>query len=182
MSEYTTIARPYAKAVFAHALSAKKLELWSQLFEGFALICAEKPALSFLDNPASTTQQRASLFDVVFSMLEAKDEKEKAQNFISLLAEKSRLAILPDIGSLYEQLRADYEKTIEVTVRTFKKLSEAHKEKLMHSLEQRLHRKIKINEVLDKNILGGAIIQAGDFVIDGSVKGKLNKLAAGLAA
>ena len=67
-------------------------------------------------------------------------------------------------------------------MRTFKELSDAQKNKLVHSLEKRLQRKIKLNEVLDESLLGGAVVQAGDLVIDGSVKGKLNKLAAGLAA
>ena len=182
MSEYTTIARPYAKAIFAHALSVDKLELWSQLLQGFALICIDEQAADFLDNPVTSVDQRATLFTIIPDLIKAGDEAEQANNFILLLAENRRIDVLPEIARLYAQFRADYEKTLEVMVRTFKPLSEAHKDKLVRSLEKRLQRKIKLDEVLDKNLLGGVIIQAGDFVIDGSVKGKLNKLAAGLAA
>lgn len=182
MSEYTTIARPYAKAVFSHALAADKLELWSQLLEGFTMVCTDEQAEAFLENPISTVEERASLFKIIPELIKADDEAEKAINFTRLLAENRRIDTIPEITRLYAQLRADYEKTLEVTVRTFKELSDAQKNKLVHSLEKRLQRKIKLNEVLDESLLGGAVVQAGDLVIDGSVKGKLNKLAAGLAA
>ena len=182
MSEHTTIARPYAKAAFYHALAINKLDLWSAMLEGFALIEQDALAKVFLDNPAASIEQKVLLFALVGEQLVQDKESDNAQNFIKVLAENRRIGVLPEINRLFVLLRADYEKTLNVTVRSFKPLSEAQKSKLMQSLEARLQRKIVIDEVVDNNLLGGAVIQAGDFVIDGSVKGKLNKLAANIAA
>lgn len=182
MSELTTIARPYAKAAFAHALAENAIGLWASILEGFTFVYEDERAQSFLDNPAASIEQRAALFDLVTDQFSNNDEAVKAHNFIALLAENRRMDALPEIHRLFTLLRAEYEKTLAVTVRTFRALADEQKSQLTQMLERRLQRTVVIHEELDQSLLGGAIIQAGDFVIDGSVKGKLNKLAASIAA
>ncbi|MCC5792796.1 MAG: F0F1 ATP synthase subunit delta [Legionellaceae bacterium] len=182
MSEYTTIARPYAKAAFEFAHQADLLPLWSDALRAFAQAAADPQALGFIENPASTSEQQVALFTSIIDGLQLAKAKKGLQNFIQVLAAHHRLAVLPEIFLLYEQLKAEFEKNLDVQVRSFSPLSTRQKESLQTSLAKRLQKNIVINEVIDKNLLGGAIIQAGDFVIDGSVRGKLAKLAAGLAA
>ena len=90
--------------------------------------------------------------------------------------------VLPEIHATYEALKAEQEKSLEVSVISFASMSDKQKQALSESLKSRLQREITINETVDPSILGGAIIRAGDLVIDGSVKGKLEKLKTEIAA
>ncbi len=182
MSDYKTMARPYAKALFAHALSNKSLELWTEILSAMSFVYTDKQTQSFLQNPASTPEQQVELFDLVQRLVKVEEEKEPLNNFVALLAENKRMQLIPEIENLFNALRAEHEKTIKVQLKSYQSISKAQKDKLISALEKRLHCKVQIEETIDKEILGGAIIQAGDFVIDGSVRGKLNKLAATIAA
>lgn len=182
MSEYTTIARPYAKAAFEHALSHKAMETWGNALQALMLSCSDERALAFFDNPNVDNGQKTALLEAVLERVAMGDEAQNITNFVQLLADNNRLVVVPEIYGAFEVFRSAYENTLEVTVRTFSALNDTQKEALMASLEKRLHRKIIIKEVLDESLLGGAIVQAGDMVIDGSVRGKLAKLATDLAA
>lgn len=180
MSDSTTIARPYAKAIFEHALAEKKLGEWS----GYLLILAQAVSMpiasEFINNPASTEEQHV---DLLQSVCGAKAKEDKSLiNLITLLAANKRLMLLPEIKGLYEVHKADQEKTLSVDVNSFSEFSPAQQQKLVDSLSQRLQRKVSLKINIDPSLLGGAVIQAGDLVIDGSVRGKLNKLGTGLTA
>lgn len=180
MSDSTTIARPYAKAVFEYALAEKKLAEWSAYLLTLAQVVLTPEAAQFIENPISTVEQHIELLQGVIKAGSSKNES--INNLIALLATNKRLMLLPAISALYEVHRAEQEKTLDVDVSSFSDLSSKQQESLIESLSKRLQRKVSLKINIDPSLLGGAIIRAGDLVIDGSVRGKLNKLSTGLAA
>lgn len=181
MSDSTTIARPYAKAIFEQALSDKKLAEWSENLLCLAQAITTAEGTQFIANPASTAEQQMELLNAVCSA-RAQDEDKSLTNLIALLATNKRLMLLPDIYALYEAHRAEQEKTLEVDVLSFSDVSAEQQQKMIESLSKRLQRSVSLKISIDPSLLGGAVIRAGDLVIDGSVRGKLNKLRTGLAA
>ena len=180
MSDSTTIARPYAKAIFEHALDEKKLAQWSEYLLVLTQAVLSPEAQVFINNPASLVEQKIELLQALFS---ARIKENKALgNLITLLATNKRLMLLSEIRSLYEMHRADQEKTLDVDVISFSTVSSTQEQQLIDSLSKRLQRKVSLKISIDPSLLGGAVIRAGDLVIDGSVRGKLNKLGTGLAA
>jgi F-type H+-transporting ATPase subunit delta len=174
----TTIARPYAKAIFEIALENNELQKWSDLLYIFASISLDKDVVALIEKPGFPIESQITIFEEVAGSLMLKE----AKNFLKLLAENKRLLVLADIKANFEMLKAEQEKSLDVTVISFDAMSNEQKEALAQSLKKRMNRDISINETIDKSILGGAIVRAGDLVIDGSVRGKLNKLKAELAA
>lgn len=181
MSNNTTIARPYATALFEHAFAANKPGLWSDVLFNLAVAVSDENGLQFLLNPAVSEKQQIELLMTLFSKLES-EEVAVIKNMIALLAHNKRLPLLAEIKVLYEALRAEQEKTLDVKVTSYSELSAEQQTKLVSSLCNRLKRQVTLNLNVDKSLLGGVIIHAGDLVIDGSVRGKLNKLSADLAA
>jgi F-type H+-transporting ATPase subunit delta len=170
--ELTTIARPYAQAAFEYALEKNELASWEGMLRSAAEMVQQKNIANMLNSPQLTTKQLADLFcDVLEKLL----NKEK-RNFIHTLAEYKRLPVLPDIVELFASYRADREKTIEVEIRSAFPLEEFYKDKFINSLTKRLQRKVSLQCDVDPTLIGGAIVRAGDMVIDGSVRGKLNRL------
>ncbi|MDI1351704.1 MAG: F0F1 ATP synthase subunit delta [bacterium] len=180
MSDSTTIARPYAKAIFEHALAENKLAQWSEYLHALAQTVLTPQAAQFIANPASTDEQHIDLLQSVSGS--AHQSYESLNNLIHLLAVNKRLMLLPEIKSLYEIHRAEQEKTLDVDVISFSSVSPEQQQQMITSLSKRLQRKVSLNISIDPSLLGGAVIRAGDLVIDGSVRGKLNKLRTGLAA
>jgi len=180
MSDSTTIARPYAKAIFEQALAEKKLAEWSEHLHILAEVVLTPQAFEFITNPASTVKQHIELLQAVCSS--KVKENNSLNNLIALLATNKRLLLLPEIKELYDAHRAEQEKTLDVDVISFSTVSPAQQQQMIESLSQRLQRKVSLKISIDPSLLGGAVIQAGDLVIDGSVRGKLNKLSTGLAA
>ncbi|WED42961.1 F0F1 ATP synthase subunit delta [Legionella cardiaca] len=181
MPDTTTIARPYAKAIFEYALAVNKLSQWSEILQTLAVSVLTEEVAEFIMNPATTEAQQSELLMAPFAKT-GKNELQAIENLISTLAANKRLILLPDIKVLFEALRAEQEKTLVVNVRSFSEFSAAQTEQLKTSLSQRLKREVTLKVVIDPSLLGGAVIQAGDLVIDGSVRGQLNKLSTELAA
>lgn len=181
MSNQTSIARPYAKALFQHALSTETLLSWSLCiqFMGNLMNCDELRAL--IKNPTISAAQQA---DVIFSLMQKASFElpSTLPHFIALLADNKRLFILPGIAMQYEALRALQERTMAVTVSTFAPLTADQIQRLTQALSARFHRLVTLEQVVDQSLLGGAVIRANNLVIDGSVKGQLMKLGATLAA
>ncbi len=172
MAEVITIARPYAVAVFSLAQEKGDLQTWSDLLQ-VAAQCADTAEVeAILTNPAVSDEQAVNLLGDVVGELSA-----DARNFLLLLAENNRLLLLPEIATLYEQLRAESEQTMTAEVVTARALSDAQKTKIAAALKKRLGKEVTLTEQVDESLLGGAIIRAGDLVIDGSALGKLNRLA-----
>ncbi|KTD19561.1 F0F1 ATP synthase subunit delta [Legionella londiniensis] len=185
MSDTMTLSRPYAQAVFEHALANQQLPLWSAILHDLAYAVLDPKAKRLLSDPTVTIELKCQLLLSIFkepSRPKTAQELPVVENLIRLLAENKRLMALPDMYAQYEALRAEQEKTLEVHVSSFSALSPEQQNQLVQSLSQRLQRQITLKVDIDKTLLGGAIIRAGDLVIDGSVRGQLNKLGTSLAA
>lgn len=173
MAELTTLARPYAKAVFEVALGDNELDKWSKMLTVCAAVAEHEKVSAVLSSPVLSDHQLAQ----TFIELCGDEVNEKGGNFIQILAENKRLPLLPELHELFEELKANQEKTIDVEISTAFEISAEVAEKLAQSLSKRLQREIKLETSVNKSLIGGAIIRAGDSVIDSSVRGKLKKLA-----
>lgn len=166
------IARPYAKAIFALALADNKLHEWSEILNMFTYITQNIYVEKILGNPEINWQQRASLFAEICAQV----IDEKGKNFLEVLAKQKRLAILPLITDLYEQLRNKHENIVKIKIISAIPLLKEQQEKLQQRLQKRIGTKIIPQYQQDQSLLGGIVIRIGDQVIDGSVRGKLQKL------
>jgi F-type H+-transporting ATPase subunit delta len=174
MSELTNVARPYAKAAFDFAVEHQALSAWAEMLF-FAAKVAENPVV--VQHLQSGTVQAQSEF---FIQVCAEQLNEQGQNFIKVMAENHRLLALPAVYERFAELKAEFEKEATVDVVSATELSAAQRESLIAALSQRLARKVKLNCSIDPSIVGGMLIKAGDMVIDGSVRGKLDRLATAL--
>jgi F-type H+-transporting ATPase subunit delta len=177
MAELTTVARPYAKAAFEFAREAGKLADWSAQLALAAALASDEEFARYLARPTLTAEQQADAF-----LKAAGDKLDGAvRNFVTEIVHNKRIEALPAIAELFEAFRAELEQSAEVVVTSAFELSDAQRQSLAAKLGQKLGRKIAIDEViLDRTLIGGVIIRSGDLVIDASVRGKLNKLAATL--
>lgn len=174
MSNALTLARPYARAAFALANEHGRLPLWSALFTTAAAIASDSRVAGVLGDPKVGAQTLVNLV--------APDEAdEQFRRFLALLADNRRLALLPEIAGLYETLRAEQEKLVKARVTSAVALDAGQIEQIQRSLSKRFGREVAIETALDPALIGGAVIDAGDIVIDGSVRTKLARLGAALA-
>ena len=172
MAELNTVARPYTKAVFEFARDAGTIDNWSTSLLDAAQVASDGVMKCILGNPALTSEQKA---DAVITVLADLDESGK--NFIALLAENNRLALIPEISAQFEQLKANQQSNVEIDVTTAYELDEQQQQKLTQALSAKLGRDVSITSTVDKSILGGLVIRTQDLVIDGSVRAKIAKLA-----
>ncbi len=171
-TKMTTIARPYAVAAFEFALDKNALPAWETMLDAASLVTQDASLQQLLTSPAVTSRQLASLYcDVLQKWLNT-----EMTHFIQLLAEYKRLSVLPDIAQLFKSFRAEQEKKLNVQVTSAVQLSDGYQKKLIDALTQRLHRQVMLECEVDPRLLGGAVITAGDIVIDGSVRGKLDRM------
>lgn len=173
MAELTTLARPYAKAAFEFALSANKLQSWFEALEISAAVAEQDQVKKALGVSGLSAAQKASIFVQVCG--ETMDENQ--QNFIRTLASNKRLALLAYVKELFARMKAQQEKTIDVEVTAAYELPVDLINKLAQALSAKLDRKVSVQGSVDKSLLGGVVIHTGDMVIDGSVRGRLAKLA-----
>lgn len=173
MAELSTLARPYAKAAFANALASNQLADWSAMLAFTSVVADDDAMKSVIGSPSMTHEQKAKAFvNVCDGKL-----SEQGQNLISVLAENKRLALLPQIAEQFEQFKSEQEKAVDVEIQTAFELKNEQEEKLATALATKLDRKVNLSSTVDRSIIGGAVIRAGDLVIDASVRGKLAKLA-----
>lgn len=176
MAELSTLARPYARAAFEYAVAANDLQGWSDSLKVAASVAAQPAIISLLGSPNHTAAKQADAFiGVCGDQLGA-----KVQNFIRVLAENRRLPLLPQIAAQYEVFKANREKSVDVEITSASELDPAQQEKLAAALSAKLERKVNMQVVVDRSLLGGAVVRAGDTVIDGSIRGRLAKLAESL--
>ncbi len=182
MSDSTTVARPYAKAIFEFALENSVLTDWSKILNALSSAASTEEALSFISNPSAKDSQLVDLFLDVYTKTCKDKQGQSVENLLRLMVKNKRLNLLPEITQQFDAFKAEQEKTINVNIITFSPLSKEQSQQLEKKLSQRLNRDVVLHTSIDESILGGAIIRAGDTVIDGSVRNKLNKLIAGIAA
>ncbi|GHB13941.1 F0F1 ATP synthase subunit delta [Salinicola rhizosphaerae] len=179
-SSSETVARPYAKAAFEFARDQQALQAWSQSLSLAAAAASDADVGErILGNPRLTQADKTRLLLEVCGD-DAFDER--VENFLRLVGEKDRLAALPDIFEEFEVLRAQEEKRVDVTIVSAFELDDAQQTRLAEALKKRLNREISITTQVDRELLGGVILRTGDTVIDGSVRGRLQRLREALTA
>lgn len=177
MSDLTTAARPYARAAFDVACAHQEQESWTGMLAFMVAVACDPTMRAVLDSPALSRQQAAEL---LISVCEEQLD-ERARNFIRLLAENDRIRLLPDIEVLFRRYRAEAEGTVNAEVVSASEVDEAQLAHITQALRQRLGKEVQLVSRTDPTLIGGAVIRAGDLVIDGSVRGRLDKLSTALA-
>ena len=177
MSEAITTARPYAQAAFEEAQKLGDLKGWSEMLVFLAEAVSHPEVRAVVTSPRVLKVQIEKLIEGFLGS----QAKSQHRNFVRVLVDNQRLLLLPEIVTLFEALRAEAEKTINVVVDSAFELSAAQQEKIINSLKTRMGREIKLVCTINKELLGGVVIRAGDKVIDGSARTRLGEMANALA-
>ncbi len=173
MAELSTLARPYAKAAFELAKQNGQLTQWADALGLLAVLSEQQNVVKLVNSPSETPEGKAQKL----IGLCADDLSAQGKNFVHALAENRRLPLLPEINAQYQMLKAEQEKSIAVDVVSARELTAEQQAGLTDALTERLQRTVTISVSTDPALLGGAVIRAGDTIIDGSVRGRLTKLA-----
>ena len=177
MSDYDTAARPYAKAVFELASDESGLEAWQELLQLASAVASDVDMQAIFEMPSMLSKDLAELFlSVMSGVKDAPKQTPDFKNLIALLAENSRLAGIPAIATAYETLKQEAEGKIEVKVTSAHELTAEQQEAMAKSLAKKLGKQVSMTSEVDESLIAGAIIHAGDMVIDGSARGRLDKL------
>lgn len=176
MLNINTLARPYAKAAYEYAAAADQADAWSGMLALAAAAIAEPLVLRQLGNPELTRERKADFL----AQLCTGHIDEAFGNFLGALGDYDRLSLLPAVRELFEAYKAEAARTLEVEVHTAFELSAQQLQTLAAALSKRLDRTVQPKAIVNPALIGGLHIRAGDLVIDGSVRGKLNKLAEAL--
>jgi F-type H+-transporting ATPase subunit delta len=177
MSEAITTARPYAQAAFEEAQKLGDLKGWSEVLLSLAEAVSNPEVRAVVTSPRVLKAQIDKLMEAFLGS----QAKVQQRNFVRVLVDNQRLLLLPEIVAIFEALRADAEKTVNVVVDTAFELTAAQQEKIISSLKARMGREIKLVCKVNKELLGGVVIRAGDKVIDGSARTRLGEMANALA-
>ena len=173
MAELSTLARPYARAAFYYARDAKQLDDWGRQLALLASVYQYDQVRSLLANPSITADAKAK----VVTDIGGNELTAPVGNFVALLAHNKRLPLVPEIARLFDALKREYEQAVDIELTSAMAVDSAAEEKLAKALAEKLSRKVNIHTVIDNSLIAGAIIKAGDLVIDGSMRGRLEKLA-----
>ncbi len=173
MSQSLTLARPYARAAFSLARDAGSLPEWSDALAFAARVAVDPQVAGFLGNPRLTDADAVAL-------LSPPSTDGAFARFLALLADNRRLPLLPEIAGMYDALRFEAERVVKAKVTSAIELPAAELETIKAALAKRFGRSVELETAVDASLIGGAVIDAGDVVIDGSLKGKLGRLEAAL--
>lgn len=172
MANLSSIARPYALAAFEYARDAKQLAEWKAFLMTAAMVTRHPSVQRLLANPEVTSDKLYSLYEHALTKMLTQEGK----NFLRLLAQKRRLNALPEIVEAYGRHIAALEQVSTARVITAVESNEIFQHALAKALSKKTQREVQLLCEVDPDIIGGAIIHIGDNVIDGSVRGKLNRL------
>jgi len=177
MSSLATLARPYAKAAFELAEEADALAGWDDRLRLASSLVADPSMGKLLESPEVSGKQAVDIMaEVTGGEIEG-----QFRDFLSVLAINGRLALLPHIAGLYRELREKAEKRLSVRVVSAIALDEGQAARLQEALARRFDCEIELENEIDSDVIGGAVVYAGDQVIDGSLRGRLQKLSNSLA-
>lgn len=177
MAETITTARPYAQAAFEEAQKLNALKAWSEMLSELAGAVNHAEVRAAVGNPKVSKAQLSALMDALIGT----NVSAQQRNFVRILADNQRLQIVPEISAIFETLKAEAEKTVNVVVDSAFELSAAQQDKIVSSLKKRLGCEVKLACNVKNNLLGGVVIRAGDKVIDGSALARLGEMATALA-
>ncbi len=187
MADNNTIARPYAVAAFEVASEGGDLARWSAALDTAAELLADGQVVTFLGNPSLTAEQRLQFLAGLFAVAGSGDSvlaggDDKGTNFLKLLLEYGRVSVLPEIAEHFGALKANVENTVDVTVTSAAPMSDVQQQAIAKALQKRLGRDVRLRTEIDESLIGGAVIRAGDIVIDGSLRARLDGLTNALIA
>lgn len=177
MSELTTVARPYANAAFDFAIEKSAIDDWQAMLVFAAEVSKNENMHHYMSGAIAS-----AYVSNVFNKVCGEQLDEHGQNLIKILAENNRLLLLPEISRMFNELKVQHEKQVNVDIVSATTLSEAQLSELSVALEKRFDRKVQLNCSVDPTLIAGLVIKAGDTVIDGSVNSKLNRLNDALQA
>jgi F-type H+-transporting ATPase subunit delta len=175
VSQALTLARPYARAAFAEAQQTGVIVAWSDALTFSARVAADPQVAGMLGDPRLTA-------DAAVALLSPDGAPADYSRFLNLLAANHRLPLLPEIAGMYAELRAEAERVVKATVTSATMLPDAELATIKTALRKRFGRDVDVATAVDPALIGGAVITAGDVVIDGSLRGKLERLQSALAA
>ena len=180
MADNNTVARPYAQAIFDVAGAAGKLGDWSETLSVAGQLLADKGLVEYLGAPELSDERRLEFLAGLFAkagadLLDGSDAK--GTNFLKLLLENGRVAVLPEISTHFEALKAKVENSVDAVVTSAAPLNADQEKEIASSLRERLGREVRLTTEIDETLIGGAVIRAGDVVIDGSLRARLEGLA-----
>lgn len=178
MADFSTVARPYAKASFDLASAQRKLPEWSAALAAAAAVLADASAKRALANPKFDDGSRAALVGDIASAIKGGElfKTAEGKNLLLMLAENDRLTALPEIAAQFDALKAEAENKVNVTVTSATAIDGALAGEIKKALQHKLKRTVELTLAVDASLIGGAIIQADDMVIDGSVRTRLQRL------
>jgi F-type H+-transporting ATPase subunit delta len=177
MAENATLARPYARAAFEHALNGNQLAAWGTFLSGAKAAVSDERVSRLIGHP----HVKAADLVALIAEVSGASADEAAKNFLQLLASNGRVDLLPEIADQFELLRAEKENTVDVELVSAVALSAEQQQKFQAALAKRLQRSVRLHLAIDPSLLGGAVVRAGDFVIDGSLKGRVERLGTAIA-
>src|SRR5262245_57632885 len=178
MADKSTIARPYARAAFEEAKRTQRLAEWAQALEVGSAVVQDSRVEDLLGNPSVTPEQLSQLVgDIAGSKLD-----ELGHNFVRTLADNRRLGFLPEISKIFDELKDAAEGVVDVTVTSAAPLDEQQRQSLSQALAKKLKREVRLHCETDAKLIGGAVLRAGDLVIDGSLRSRLDRIAYELTA
>lgn len=179
MAELLTVARPYARAAFSQARSVDGLQTWDHILQVLRLAAQDAAFIAMHKNPsAEKTQSIALLCDVVREAVKPGEAvMNQVENFVRLLSLHQRIMVLPEIAVEYTALLEAHEKLVAVEVISSAPFDEAQRQAMQAALEKRFNSKVTVQYGIDENLMGGALVRSGNWVMDGSVKSKLARLS-----
>ena len=182
MADNNTVARPYAQAIFEVAQENDTLAELSASLGVARELLSDGQVAAFLARPSFNDDERLAFLEDLFAKAVGKGSvfaggSEHGTNFLKLLLENGRVVALPEISAQFEALKADVENRVEAVVTAAAPLSAAQEKEIAASLKERLGRDVRVSTEIDENLIGGAVIRAGDVVIDGSIRARLEGLA-----
>jgi F-type H+-transporting ATPase subunit delta len=178
VAEISSIARPYAQAIFELARTDGEYTHWSDALAVMAMVAADSNMSALFGNPrVSRDDSGRALADVCGDRID-----DRGRNLVRLLAQNRRLQVLPAISEQYERLRAEAERTVRAELESALPVAEGEQQRIADALKARLGREVELVCRINEDLIGGAVIRAGDLVIDGSARARLDKLAAAISA
>ena len=178
MAELLTLARPYAKAAFAYASEQGATDNWSNALQVLSAAVQDEAFSAYLNRPELTPAEQVALFAKVLG----EDQTPAVSNFLTMLAENARLALLPEIAAEYEQLKSQNNNNVDVVIESAFPLSAEQEQVLKAALEKRFNSTVSIAVEVNPALIAGVVIRAGDQVIDDSALNKLEKMRTRLLA
>ena len=178
MAEKSTIARPYAKAAFQEAQGGNRLAEWSSTLRTGAEVVSDARVHALIGNPFVGADDLAAFVQGIAGP----KIDEQGANFFRTLAENHRLGYLPEISAMFDELKDEAEGVIDVTVTSAAPIDDAQRQILAKALERKFKRTARLHFASDAALIGGAVLRAGDTIIDGSLLGRLKRIAFDLTA